>query len=407
MNAGVRCAPPPRNPPSVLRRLRQSLALAAVALGVCGSALARDCLAPGAWFATESDAVRPVKGNDLLAEMARRQVLLLGETHDDADDHAWQLATLGALHLLRPQMVIGFEAFPRRAQPVLDKWIAGELSERQLLEQADWDKVWGWPADLYLPLFRFARINRIPMRALNVDRALIKAISSNGWQAVPESQKEGVTRPAAPSPAYLDDLFEVYKMHPEGKGPDKDRQSPGFLHFVDSQTTWDRAMAQGLAQAARASDGASQALVVGIVGSGHIRYGRGVAYQLRDLGIENIGMLLPVGASRDCAGLAGIADAVFAVPKLPASEPPPPRLGARIEQTKEGVGIEEVVKGSLAEYSGLRAGDRIVSIAGVNVARMGEVLRAVRAQPPGTWLPIRIRREGRELDLVVKFPPER
>ena len=265
------------------RLLRQSLALAAAALGVWASAQAKECLAPGEWFTTEAGTVRPAKDSDVLARMAQRQVVLLGETHDNSDDHAWQLATLGALHLLRPDMVIGFEAFPHRAQPVLDKWIAGDLSERQLLEQTDWEKVWGWPADLYLPLFRFARINRIPMRALNVDQALVKEISAKGWQAVPEAQREGVTRPAAPSPTYLDDLFEVYKLHPEGGDQGKNRQSPGFLHFVDSQTTWDRAMAQGLGDAARASGDASRPLVVGIMGSGHIRYGRGVAHQLRDL----------------------------------------------------------------------------------------------------------------------------
>ena len=387
--------------------LRQSLGIAAAALGIWGSALAQDCLAPGSWYATEGVVAHPVKVDDVLAQMARRQVVLLGEAHDEADDHAWQLATLGALQLLRPRMLIGFEAFPRRAQPVLDKWIAGDLSERQLLEQTDWEKVWGWPADLYLPLFRFARINHIPLRALNVDRELIKAISAKGWQAVPESQREGVDRPAAPSPAYLDDLFEAYKLHPEGGGPHNGRQSPGFLHFVDSQTTWDRAMAQGLAHAARAPGDAGPPLVVGIMGSGHIRYGRGVAHQLRELGIESIGMLLPVAANRACAGLAGIADAVFAVPTLPASAPPPPRLGVRIEQAKDGVGIVEVAKGSLAEASGLRAGDRIVSIAGTDITRMSEVISAVRAQPPGTWLPVQIRRDGREFDLVVKFPPER
>ena len=399
---------PSRSRPAVGRLLRQTLAVAAAVLGFWVSAQADDCLKPSGWYATDAGSVRAVVGADLLADMARRKVVLLGEQHDNADDHAWQLATLGALHLLRPRMVIGFEAFPRRAQPVLDKWIAGELSERQLLEQADWDKVWGFPADLYLPLFRFARINRIPMRALNVDRELIGAISEKGWDAVPASQKEGVTRPARPSPAYLDDLFEVYKLHPEAEDPRRARRNgPDFLHFVDSQTTWDRAMAQGLADAVRAASGTDDTLVVGIMGSGHIRYGRGVAHQLRDLGIESVGMLLPVRASEDCAKLGGIADAVFAIPKLPSSAPPPPRLGIRIEQTKDGVGIVEVMKGSLAEKTGLRAGDLFVSVAGANVTRVGDVIRAVHEQPAGTWMPIRVRREEQELELVVKFPPRK
>jgi len=222
---------------------------------------------------------------------------------------------------------------------------------------------------------------------------------------VPASRKEGITRPAPPSQAYLDDLFEVYKLHPEARGPQGARRDgPGFLHFVDSQTVWDRAMAQGLADAVRAAGGADT-LVVGVMGSGHVRYGRGVAHQLRDLGIHDVGMLLPVRAGEDCTKLDGIADAVFAISTLPSSAPPPPRLGVRIEQTKDGIGVVEVVKGSLAERSGLRAGDRFVSIAGAAVAGVDDVIRAVQEQPAGTWLPMRVRRGKKEIDLVAKFPP--
>lgn len=400
--------PPSPSRPAVGRVLRQTLAIATAALGFWGAAHADSCLKPSAWYSTGAAGAQPVRGADVLADMARRKVVLLGEHHDNADDHAWQLATLGALQALRPRMVIGFESFPRRTQPVLDKWIAGELSEREFLKQADWEKVWGFPADLYLPLFRFARINGIPMRALNVDSDLIQAISDKGWDAVPASRKEGVTRPAPPSPAYLDSLYEVYKLHPEAADPKEARRDgPGFLHFVDSQTTWDRAMAQGLADALRTADGGDQPLVIGIMGSGHVRYGRGVAHQLRDLGVDSVGMLLPVSASKDCATLDGIADAVFAVPKLSSSAPPPPRLGIRIEQTKDGVNIVNVVRDSLAEKTGLRVGDRFISIAGAKIARVGEVIRAVRGQPPGTWMPIRLRRDGQEVELVVKFPAHR
>jgi hypothetical protein len=37
------------------------------------------------------------------------------------------LQTLAALHVQRPKIVIGFEMFPRRLQPILDQWVAGAL----------------------------------------------------------------------------------------------------------------------------------------------------------------------------------------------------------------------------------------------------------------------------------------
>src|SRR5574341_1792241 len=124
------------------------------------TAAAQDC-PPAAWL--RLDGARPAAAapGALIAEMASRDVVLLGETHEDPDHHRWQLHTLAALHAQRPRMVLGFEAFPRRVQPGLDKWVAGALTAQQLLAEAEWDEVWGLPAELYLPLFEFARLHRI------------------------------------------------------------------------------------------------------------------------------------------------------------------------------------------------------------------------------------------------------
>ena len=37
--------------------------------------------------------------------------------------------------------------------------------------------------------------------------------------------------------------------------------------------------------------------IAGIMGGGHVRNGHGVPHQLRDLGVTNIGVLLPVEAA--------------------------------------------------------------------------------------------------------------
>jgi len=335
--------------------------------------------------------------------MARRDVVLLGESHDDYDHHEWQLQTLAALHQLRPQMVIGFESFPRRVQPVLDKWIAGKLSVRQLLEESDWSKVWNMPADLYLPLFRFARINRIPMIALNVDHSLIEAVAKKGWDAVPQDMREGLSHPAAPSENYRNFLYQIFQDHQHSKALGNNE----FDFFVESQTTWDRAMAEALANRVdRGKREQRPPLVVGIMGNGHIRFGFGVPHQLRDLGVDNFGTLLPVDPMDDCGDIKhNFADAVFTISSLPKDHPPPPRLGVRLQRTDGGARLVEVLPGSLAETTGLKPGDVIVSIAGTPVDRMSKVISAVRHQPAGTWLPMKIRRGADMLDIVVKFPP--
>jgi S1-C subfamily serine protease len=98
---------------------------------------------------------------------------------------------------------------------------------------------------------------------------------------------------------------------------------------------------------------------------------------------------------------------VFAIAELPGDQPPPPRLGVQLEQTADGVQVIEVAPGRLGEASGLRKGDRIVSLAGSAVKEIGAVIATLRAAPEGSWLPLEVRREDRTLELLIKFPPAR
>jgi S1-C subfamily serine protease len=92
---------------------------------------------------------------------------------------------------------------------------------------------------------------------------------------------------------------------------------------------------------------------------------------------------------------------------LPSKATPPvepPRLGVALEDAAQGLRISSVTAGSLAEKSGLKAGDRFVEIAGRPAGSSGEAISIIRRQPPGTWLPLRIARDDKQLDLVIQFP---
>lgn len=301
-----RSRPLPRLPRS-LPVLLLSLALAGCASGP-GAEPGR-CVAEGRWVRPEG--AKPVPARDLLARAAAAPAVLLGERHDSAAHHRWQLDTLAALHRLRPDLVLGLEMLPRRAQGALDRFAAGEVGEAEFLAAADWKKAWGYDANLYLPLLRFARDNRIPLVALNVDRDLVRQTSKGGWAAVPVAAREGVGDPAPPPPGYVARLADIFAAHGRGKDGTVDPQDPGFRRFVDAQLVWDRAMAEGIAAAHRRGG----ALVVGIMGGGHVEHGDGVAHQLRALGVAGSLGLLPWDGDRDCAELApGLADAVYGLP---------------------------------------------------------------------------------------------
>ncbi len=368
------------------------------------------CKEGGNWLSLGTTPPWATSIQDIVANATKQDVVLLGEQHDVEDHHRWQLQMLAALHAQRPDMVIGFEMFPRRVQPVLDQWVAGSLTTQEFLKQADWDKVWSFPPHIYMPLFEFARINKIPMRALNVDKSLTRMVAEKGWDNVPETSREGIARAAPALPAYLEFLREIYAMHEKTSGAHAEKNETSadadFKGFVDSQLTWDRAMAEALSLAVSEGGPNNRPLVVGIMGSGHIRFGHGVQHQLSSLGVSKVASLLPVGLEEECLHLqAGLATAVFTIPDKAVPPNEPPRLGVVLEDVKQGLQISTVSAGSLAEKTGLRAGDRIVEIAGRPVSGSSEVVATVRRQPPGTWLPLRIARGDSQLDLVIQFPP--
>ena len=359
-------------------------------------AVAQDkCVPAGAWMIPGG---ARTAGPEILARAARAQVVLLGENHDNADHHRWQLQTMAALSALRAKTVIGFEMFPRRVQPVLDRCVAGEFSEDEFLKAVDWNEVWGVDASLYLPLFQFARLNRIRMVALNVSRELVRAVGAGGLSAVPAQKRENITDPAPATPAYIDWLHPIYAAHDRGKSS---RDAVEFRRFVESQLVWDRALAQGLADEVRRDP---DVLAIGIMGKGHIVNGHGVPRQLRDLGIGRIDSLLPWDTDVDCKSFtAGVATAVFGIA---AAKAPPerPLLGITVETDTGGVRVTAVRKGSIAEAAGLRDGDLLLEVAGKALKSAGEVRAIVVATAPGTWLPLKIRRQNDTLELPAKFP---
>lgn len=363
------------------------------------------CKAGGNWLSLGTTPPKPASIQQIVAHAAKQDVVLLGEQHDLEDHHRWQLQMLSALLAQRPEMVIGFEMFPRRAQPVLDRWVAGSLSAQEFLKQVEWDKVWSFPPHIYMPLFEFARINKIPMRALNVDKNLTRLVAEKGWEGVPEEAREGIGRPAPALPEYSAFLREMYQMHETNAHKKGTAKDAGLKGFIESQLTWDRAMAEALSLEVSQDGRKNPTLVVGIMGSGHIRYGHGVPHQLGYLGVPKVASLLPVALEGECLHLdKGLATAVFILPNKPTPPSEPPRLGVVLEDEKQGLKISAITAGSLAEQTGLRAGDRIIDIAGRPASGSGDAVATIRRQPPGTWLPLRIARGDSQLDLVIQFP---
>jgi hypothetical protein len=238
------------------------------------------------------------------------------------------------------------------------------------------------------------------MVALNCHRALVTRVRLEGWGVIPEAERDGLTPAAPPTEAYRRHLFDLMSGMPEPRAMDA-----RFDGFVAAQQAWDRAFAEKIAKARARLE---RRLVVGIIGRGHLEFGHGTPYQLRDLGIDDSAVLLTATPADppERALAPGIADAVFV---LDPPEPPPPlptRLGF-VVGPGDDVTISMVTEGGLAAAAGLCAGDRIVLAAGRAIQRRADLWWVLRRVPPGVLLPLELMREGApvRVGLAVPVPP--
>lgn len=237
------------------------------------------------------------------------RVVLLGETHTRYDIHRWQLHIAAGLLATRGKVALGFEMFPRRVQPLLDDFVAGRWTDpADFLNAVGWGEVWRYDAALYLPLFHFCRQFGLPMYALNCERPLVTRVGKEGWDSVPQAERDDLTPARPATEAYRAHLAAIagHPRDPAKAGPRMDLE-----RFVRAQQTWDRAFACNIARVLADDD---PPVVVGIIGRGHLEFGHGTPAQLADLGITDVTVLLPTDDDFVPGTQAGIADALFRLP---------------------------------------------------------------------------------------------
>ena len=124
----------------------------------------------------------------IIPGLADKRVVFVGESHDRYDHHLAQLEIIRSLHALHPRLAIGMEAFQQPFQTVLDDYIAGRLSEREMLRDSEYYTRWRFDYRLYAPILRYAREHQLPVVALNLPPGagrgrLPGRLPAPGWRA--------------------------------------------------------------------------------------------------------------------------------------------------------------------------------------------------------------------------------
>ncbi|MDZ7855864.1 ChaN family lipoprotein [Sphaerotilus sp.] len=121
---------------------------------------------------------------DLLTTTAPRPLVLLGEVHDNAQQHALRLQAFEALLASGARPALLMEQFDRERQADLDRSRAqpGANADALIAAAATAGARWHWP--FYKPFIALALQNGLPIVAANVSRADARRVVAEGLQAM-------------------------------------------------------------------------------------------------------------------------------------------------------------------------------------------------------------------------------
>ncbi|EIC23519.1 ChaN family lipoprotein [Thiorhodovibrio frisius] len=319
---------------------------------------------------------------DLIERIADQDAVFIGETHDSYADHLNQLAIIERLHARGKPLAIGMEFFQQPFQSVLDAYVAGDISEQDMLKQTEYFDRWRFDYRLYRPILHFAREHGIALIALNVPKELTEKVGGQGLDALSAEERARLpTQLDASDPAYRERIKAVFDLHPQG--PDSD-----FERFLAVQLLWDEGMAE---QAARYLEMHPGTTLVVLAGSGHIEYGQGIPQRLkRRRPVEMVTIL----NGTHYAFAPERAD--YLLFPQPAELPERGLLGVMldIESDGEGIGIQGFAAESGARDAGLKEGDRLVRIGERTIEDYADVRIAMIDATPGERLVVEALRPG-------------
>jgi len=246
---------------------------------------------------------REISAEDAVAQMRQTRVVLVGEKHTHVGHHEAQLNVIRMLHESGAQVAVGLEMFRAESQEVLDRWVAGDLSERRF-QEAYYDN-WNFPWTMYDDIFQYARRQSLPLVGLNVPREITRQVSRRGFRSLNDQQRgqlDNVT--CRVDREYMEFIRRAYGAHGHG--------NMDFIYFCEAQLVWDSVMAvRAIDYVERNPD----SILVLLAGTGHARK-QAIPAQIgdrRDLRLTVILPEVPGELDRDTLD-AGDADLIYLNP---------------------------------------------------------------------------------------------
>jgi uncharacterized iron-regulated protein len=219
----------------------------------------------------------------MLTELARADVVFVGEEHDSANTHRLELTILQGIADRRKDAIVALEMFERDVQEPLDHFSMGHTSEEDFLAAS---RPWPNYATDYKPLVDFAISKNWPVIASNVPRRFASEIAKSGIDVLktksPEEQKLFAQDLQCPTDDEYFTLFaEAMGSHPAAPGSDAasvaaSQASLERTYFA--QCLKDETMGESVAQAyTTGAIGGASPIVVHFNGAFHSDFKLGTA----------------------------------------------------------------------------------------------------------------------------------
>ena len=121
------------------------------------------------------------------AELQDYDVIFFGELHNHPGIHLAQMELFAQLHRFNSNISLSMEQFERDTQAVLDQYMAGEIGEEVLIEQA---RAWKHYRSSYSPLVEFAREHELPVIAANAPKQMVVCVGRAGLKVLDKYSAE-------------------------------------------------------------------------------------------------------------------------------------------------------------------------------------------------------------------------
>ncbi|MGV8074104.1 MAG: ChaN family lipoprotein [Syntrophobacteraceae bacterium] len=302
----------------------------------------------------DTKTAKTISFDSLMDELSRASAIYVSETHTSVEDHHIQLKIAEGLYTRNNSLALAMEMFPGQAQPALDRYSQGALSEAALLQEANWEKVWGYPFSLYRGLLSFAAEKHLKVIGINIPPEIVRKVSRGGLSSLTMEERSQLAEDIGLNdPEHRKYIQEEFENH--FKGSIKE-----FDALYEAQTAREETMAETLARSLYSGRG-KQILV--IIGRGHMDYRFGVPRRTwnRTNLIYKTLMPLPFNYPDNIID-PKLADYVWL--KKEAEPAERARSGAKVQElaTSDGLEVRSVLPESPASKARIQKGDILQSL---------------------------------------------